>query len=80
MCKKLKFGHTNKCYMHNLASILENVTHKLLWDIDIQTDLLISARKPNLIIINKKKENLHNCRLCCPGRPQNKTERMCKET
>ena len=27
----------------------------------------------------KKEENLQNCRLCCPGRPQNKTERMWKE-
>ena len=27
----------------------------------------------------KKKENLQNCRLCCPGRAQNKTERMWKD-
>ena len=31
------------------------MTHKLLWDFDEQTDLLISARRPNLIIINNKK-------------------------
>ena len=24
VCKKLKFDHTNKWYMHNLASVLEN--------------------------------------------------------
>ena len=41
--------------MHNTASVLENDTHKLLWDFDIQTDHLISARPPDLIIINKKK-------------------------
>ena len=29
--------------------------HKLLWDPDVHTDHLISARKPDLIIINKKK-------------------------
>ena len=27
----------------------------------------------------KKRENLQNCRLCFPGWPQNKTERMWKE-
>ena len=27
--------------------------HKLLWDFDIQTDHQISARRPDLIIINK---------------------------
>ena len=69
MCKKFKFDHTNKWYMHNPASVLENDTRKLLWDFDIQTDHLISARRPDLIIINKKKkkENLQNYGLCCPG-------------
>ena len=43
--------------MHNTAPILENDTHKLLWDFDIQTDHLIPARRPDLITINKKKTN-----------------------
>ena len=30
MCKKFKFDHTNKWYMHNPAPVLENDTHKLL--------------------------------------------------
>ena len=37
--------------MHNPAPVLENDTHKLLWDFDIQT-----ARRPDLIIINQKKK------------------------
>ena len=36
--------------MHNPAPVLENDSHKLQWDFD-----LISARRPDLIIINKKK-------------------------
>ena len=67
--KKLKFDHTNKWYMHNPASVLKNETHKLLWDFDIQTDHLISARQTDLIK-EKEKENLPNCGLCCPGRSQ----------
>ena len=55
MCKKFKFDHTNKWYMHNPALVLENNTHKLLWDFNVGTDHLISARRPDLIIINKKK-------------------------
>ena len=42
--------------MHNPASVLENDTHKLLWDFDIQMDHLMSDRRPDLIIINKKKK------------------------
>ena len=38
----------------------ENDSHKLLCNFDILTDHLISARRPDLIIINKKKENLQN--------------------
>ena len=41
--------------MHNPARVLENDMHKLLWDFDIHTDHLISAKRPHLIIINKKK-------------------------
>ena len=42
--------------MYNPASVLENDTHKLLWDFDIQTDHLISVKSPKLIIIKKKME------------------------
>ena len=40
--------------MHNPAAVLENDTHELRRDFDIQTDHLISARRPDLIAINKK--------------------------
>ena len=38
-----------------LVSVLENNTHKLLYNFNIHTDHRISARRPDLIIINKKK-------------------------
>ena len=44
----------NKWYMQNPAAVLENDTHKLLWDFDIQTYHLISARRPDFIVINQK--------------------------
>ena len=39
-----------------MAPVVENDTHKLPWDFDIHTDHLISARRPDFIIINKKRE------------------------
>ena len=45
----------NKWYMHNPEFVLVNETHKLLYDFDIQTDHITSVRRPDLIIINKKK-------------------------
>ena len=41
--------------MHNPAPVIENNTHKLQWDFDIYMDHLISARRPDLILIYKKK-------------------------
>ena len=54
-CQKFKFAHTHKCNMQNSAPVLENETRTLLWDFNIQTDHLISSRRPDLIIINKRK-------------------------
>ena len=41
--------------MHNPAPVLENDSHKLLREFNIQMDHQILARRPDLIIINKKK-------------------------
>ena len=59
MCKKFKFDHTNKWYMHNPAPVLENATHKLPWDFNVQTDHLIMAIRQDLIIINNKKKRTY---------------------
>ena len=58
MCRKFQFDHTNKWYMHNPVPVLENYSHKLLWDFNIQTDHLIPARRLDLIIINNKKKRI----------------------
>ena len=66
--------------MHNPASVLENEKRKLQWDFDIKTDHLIPTRRPDLIIINNKKEkekraNLQNCGFCCSSWPPSKFEK-----
>ena len=54
MFKKFKFDYTNKWYMHNPESFLENETHKIFWDFEIQTDPLILARRSDQVIVNTK--------------------------
>ena len=56
LCKKLKFDHTNKWYRNYPEPIQENEIHKFYRDFEIQTDCLILARWPDLIIIYKKKK------------------------
>ena len=42
--------------MHNLESVQENEIPKILWDSEVPTDHLLSARWPDLAIVHKKKE------------------------
>ena len=48
--------------MHNPASVREDKTHKLLWDLDVLTNHLISARRPDIIITNPSK-NKGTCKI-----------------
>ena len=57
--KKLKFNHTNKWYIYNPKFVLENETRKTLWDFEMRTDPLISARRPTIDIIKKIKMRTH---------------------
>ena len=51
--------------MNKLESIQENEIHKILWDFDIQTDQLIPARRPDLVL-----KNLSSRRFYCSNGQQ----------
>ena len=55
-----KFDHTNIWYIHNLETIVENRTRKILWDFVIQMDHIITSLLPDLGIVNKEKRT---CRI-----------------
>ena len=59
LCKRLKFYHTNKWYVYKPDSILENETHNILWDFEIETGHQISAIRSDLVLSNKKKITHH---------------------
>ena len=62
MCNKLKFNNTTKWYVHKQKSSMENVTRKILWDSEIQTDHLTSINKKK----KKRKEFVVSCILLFP--------------
>ena len=74
-CKKFKFHHMNKWYMYNTESVQENGMR--FWDTNGSFNLSQTTRPYNNQ--KKKKKNLQNCGLCCPGWPQSKVERKWKE-
>ena len=51
---KLKLDPTDKWYLHNPESFLENKTNRLFWDSEIQTDhpILARGRVPLLLVAN----------------------------
>ena len=43
-------------FMYKQEAVLENETHKVLRDFEIHIDYLISARWPDLVIVNTHKK------------------------
>ena len=79
LCKKFKSDYTNKWYMHNTGSVLENEIHKILCDFVIQRNHLILAKWPKQVIVKKKRKIRKENLLISSGRSQGKTEGKWKE-
>ena len=61
--------------MHKPESFLENETHVILWNFEKLTDHSIPARRPDLVLINKKK-NATFSGFCCSGRSQSENKKI----
>ena len=55
ICKKNRLEHSEKWYEHVSEAAVENEETKILWDINIQCENLIEARRQDLIVIDKNK-------------------------
>ena len=51
---KCGFERKERWYEHVPESVLENEDYKLLWDFSVRTDHEIGARRPDLVIIDKR--------------------------
>ena len=57
LCGMYEFGREKKWYEHEPQSVLENEEAKILWDFTIQCDHLIQSRRPDIVVVEKKKRN-----------------------
>ena len=48
------FEAGDKCYEREQESVLESEDYKILWDFSIQTDHVIEAQRPDLVLVDKK--------------------------
>ena len=57
LCRKHALDRKERWYDHNPDGTAENNDVKLLWDINIQCDHVIEARRPDIVIIDKRRQN-----------------------
>ena len=61
--------------MHKQDCVLENKKHKILWNLGMPTDHLISARRADLALID---QSLSSSGLCRFSEPQGTSKRIWK--
>ena len=65
--RKCNFEARDKWYDHEPESVLENEDYKILWDLSIQTDHVIEARRPDLVVVDKKETSSKMIDFAVPG-------------
>ena len=73
---KCGFERNERWYDHVPESVLENDDYKLLWDFSMRTDHEIRARRPDLVIIDKKDKSFQIIDVAIPedGRVREKED------
>ena len=61
------FEAGDKWCEHEPESVLENEDYKILWDFSIQTDHIIKARRPDLVVVDKKERSCKIIDFAVPG-------------
>ena len=57
----------DKWYEHVPDSVSENDEVKLLWDMNIQCDHVIKARRPDIVVVNKQARTCAIVDIAAPG-------------
>ena len=67
LARKCNFEARDKWYEHEPESVSENEDYKILWDFSIQTDHVIEARRPDLVVVDKKERSCKIIDFVVPG-------------
>ena len=54
LCCKYDLSRSEKCYDHQQDGVVENERCKILWDMTIQRDHVIKARRPDVAVVEKE--------------------------
>ena len=67
LARKCNFEVGDKWYEHEPEHVLENEDYKILWDFSIQTNHVIEARRPDLVVVDKKERGCKIIDFAVPG-------------
>ena len=65
--KAYRQPHTKSWYVHLADKVVENKDVKVLSDFNIQVDKFIEVRRPDIILVRKKKEGSTIVDIAVPG-------------
>ena len=60
-------GESSTWSVFEAESVLENEDYKILWDFSIQTDYVIEARRPDLVVVDKTERSCKIIDFAVPG-------------
>ena len=67
LCRKYNSKRSEKWYEHAPEGVVENEEMKVLWDVMIQCDREIKARKPDIVVVNKNERSCAMIDIAIPG-------------
>ena len=67
LCKKHGFQGAQQWYEHEPDRVIENKGYKILWDFSIQCDIKIEARRSDIVVIDKTKQEVKVVDVAIPG-------------
>ena len=67
LCKQYGFQTKKKWYDHETETVMENENAKILWDMMIQTDHVITARRPDIVVKDKLLDHTWLIDVAVPG-------------
>ena len=67
LCKEGGFERADKWYEQKPEAVIENENFKLLWDFTIQCDRVIEARRPDIVLVDKRSKEVRIIDIAVPG-------------
>ena len=67
LCEKYELDRANKWYEHKPDGVIENANYKILWDVMIQCDKEIEARRRDIVVVDKQRREVKIIDVAIPG-------------